>query len=34
MKEPYEELKIETIVFETEDIITVSDELPYIPTSG
>ena len=33
MKEKYEELIIETIVFETEDIITGSDELPYIPSS-
>ena len=34
MKEQYEELKIETIVFETEDIITGSgpDEVPDVPT--
>ena len=34
MKEKYEELKIEIIVFETEDIITGSNETPEIPTGG
>lgn len=34
MKEQYEELKMETIVFETEDIITGSgeNELPDVST--
>ena len=36
MKEKYEELKMETIVFETEDIITSSggNDLPEVPTGN
>lgn len=34
MKEPYEELELEVIEFETEDVITTSNETPGYPISN